>query len=109
MSRSSASERAERINAAHLLLDKHASLAEAVAEMQSTFGMSRRQAYRYVDVAKSLKHPVPAPTRKIAFTVKVPAELADAVRERAKRKGKSISEIVTGALERFLSRRRGRG
>lgn len=109
MSRSSASERAERINAARVLLARHASAAEAVAELQSVYGMSRRQAYRYVDAAKSLKHPIPTPKSKIAFTIKVPVELVDAVREKARSTGRSISEIVTEALEKLLGRGRRRG
>ena len=109
MSRSSASERAERINAARMLLDKDASSSETVAELRSVYGMSRRQAYRYVGIAKSLEHPVPTPKSTIAFTVKVPVELVDAVREKARSTGRSISEIVSEALERLLSRGRRRG
>jgi predicted HicB family RNase H-like nuclease len=85
------------------------SSADAVAELQAVYGMSRRQAYRYVETAQSLKHPIPTPQNKTAFTVKVPVELVDAIREKARSTGRSISEIVTEALERLLNRGRGRG
>jgi len=42
----------------------------------------------------------------VVFTVKVPARLADAVREHARLSGRTISAVVAQALTEFLSRGR---
>jgi hypothetical protein len=49
---------------------------------------------------------VPVPEATVVFTVKVPARLADAVREHARLSGRTISAVVAQALEEFLARGR---
>jgi predicted transcriptional regulator len=46
------------------------------------------------------------PEATVVFTVKVPARLADAIREHARLSGRTISAVVTQALAEFLSRGR---
>ena len=47
---------------------------------------------------------VPAPEATVVFTVKLPVRLAAAVREHARASGRTISAVVTQALEEFLAR-----
>lgn len=109
MARSPDAVRAERINAALALIGKHKSLAEAASALVQTYGMSRRQAYRYLQQAQQQREPVPVPERKIAFTVKLSEGLIRELRGRATLTGQTLSELVTQALEGFLGKRRKRG
>jgi predicted DNA-binding transcriptional regulator YafY len=109
MARSSSSERARRINSAVALIKQHGSVAKSAAALASQYGISRRQAYRYVHEAKAIGKEVQVPEQKIAFTVKLSQSLIQAIRQSAKSTGQSLSEIVTQALEAFLSKGRGRG
>jgi hypothetical protein len=72
-------------------------------------GVSRRQAYRYLQQARRLKQPVPIGDSKVAFTVKLSQELVRRVRSFANTTGVSLSEIVSRALLAVLKQRRGRG
>ena len=69
------------------------------------FGCSVRQARRYVDAAAA-RGRVMAPEATVVFTVKLPVRLATAVREHAGASGRTISAVVTQALEEFLARGR---
>ena len=109
MTRASHSTRAERINTALALLRRHDSRAAAAAELMQTYGMSRRQAYRYLQQAQAQGQPVAIPARKIAFTVKLPVDLIHALRTRAAVSEQSLSQLVTQALEGFLRKGRKRG
>jgi len=109
MARSSSTERARRINAALALLRQHRSVAKAAAAVASRYGISRRQAYRYVHEAEVIGREVSIPDRKIAFTVKLSQNLVEALRQCAKSTGRSLSDMVTEALEAFLYKGRGRG
>jgi predicted DNA-binding transcriptional regulator YafY len=109
MVRSSTLERARRVNAALALLKQYDSVAKAAAALASQYGISKRQAYRYVQEARVTGKEVPIPEKKIAFTVKLPQGLIQALRQFAKSTGQSLSEIVTEALEAFLYKGRGRG
>ena len=72
MARSSNSARAERINTALEFLRQCETLAEAAQALVQAYGMSKRQAYRYLREAQMQGEPVPIPERKVAFTVKLP-------------------------------------
>ncbi len=98
-------EYAGRVNAAAGLVAAGVPVAEAARVLAGRFGCSERQARRYVDVAaRSGAVAVPEPTT--VFTVKVPARLAQQVREHARASGRSISAVVAQALEEFLARAR---
>ncbi len=64
MTKSSNTERAKRVNMAINLLKKSGSLSEAAKTLSSLYGISKRQAYRYVKEAESASNriPVPAPS-----------------------------------------------
>jgi predicted DNA-binding transcriptional regulator YafY len=51
MARSTKADKALRLNAAHHLLKGSAALSEAAQSLSREFGLSRRQAYRYLDQA----------------------------------------------------------
>ena len=99
------SELAERINAAVTLLRKDASSSEVISIIMKQFGVSRRQAYRYIQKAQKIRHLVPVPEEKIVFTVKLPKSRVALVRRIANSSGDSLSNIVTQALKTFLKRR----
>jgi len=109
MTRSSNSVRAERINTALKLLRQCETLAEAAKALVQAYGMSKRQAYRYLHEAQMQGEPVPIPERKVAFTVKLPEGLIHQLRRRAGLREQSLSQLVTQALEVFLRKDRGRG
>jgi hypothetical protein len=103
--RAGGGEHAERVNAAVELAEGGVPAAEAARVLAGRFGCSLRQARRYVDAA-AVSGRVPVPEATVVFTVKVPAGLAAAVREHARGSGRTISAVVTQALEEFLARGR---
>jgi len=96
-------EYAERINAAADLLAAGTPVSEAVATLAGRFGCSPRQARRYVHRAQA-KGRVVIPSVTTVFTVKLPVALVAQVRAHAAGSGRSISGLVTQALEEFLLR-----
>jgi len=103
--RSPQAELTERVNTARSLLKEGSSKDEALSVIADRFGVSRRQAYRYIEEALRIKHTVPVPGRKVVFTVKVPEGLVSIIRHVANATGESLSAIVTQALKAFLKRR----
>jgi transposase-like protein len=109
MAKSSRSEHAQRINAAVELMEEYSSPAKAVDALAGCYGISRRQAYRYVQQAQAAGSSVPVPEPKLAFTVKLPRSLIEAVRQHAASCGQPLGEIVTQALRALLAEGGGRG
>ena len=100
--KSTQAERAQRINTALSLIKKHATVSKAVDAMTEKYGISKRQAYRYIHEAGKIGAKIPIPDQKIAFTVKLSRSMIQALRKYAKKSGKNLSEIVTQSLEGFL-------
>jgi len=73
------------------------------------YGISRRQAYRYLQEAQTARGPVPVPEAKRVFTVKLSVGLIRQVRQQARREGGTISQWVEAALRRSLNLRQGHG
>jgi predicted DNA-binding transcriptional regulator YafY len=109
MSRSTDLQKVERLNAAHGLLARGISIAEACALLSRQFAMSRRQAYRYLQEARLLPAPVPIAESTVAVTFKLPPSVVAAVRARAAADGATISETVAQALTAYLARSSGHG
>lgn len=109
MVKSSNKERARRINAAHSLIKTNDTIAQAVNAMVAQYGISKRQAYRYIHEAQKIGAHIPIPEPKIAFTVKLAPNLIQKLRQYSIKSGHSLSEVVTLALETFLRKGRGRG
>jgi len=103
--RSPPAELAERINAARSLSKEGLSRDEMLTMIMDRFGVSRRQAYRYIEETLRIKRTVPVPEQKVVFTVKVPESLVLLIRHVANVTGKSLSSIVTEALKAFLKRK----
>ncbi|MGH3989227.1 MAG: hypothetical protein ACRDTZ_18245 [Pseudonocardiaceae bacterium] len=96
-------EYATRINAAVQLVEAGVPVAEAVGVLAGEFGVSQRQARRYVDQAVAGGR-VPVPEASVVFTVKLPAVLAERVRAHARDSGITISAVVARALTEFFTR-----
>ena len=109
MTRASKVERVRRVNAALAALREHGASAAATKALAAEYGMSIRQAYRYVQEAEGLETELPVPDRSMAFTVKLPTRLITALREHTWRTGRTLSEVVSEALRKFLFEDRGRG
>ena len=109
MTRSTLAERTQRLNAALDLINREYSLNEAAEILVKRFRLSLRQAYRYLDEAQYLKHPLEVPTPTIPMTIKVPADVATKLRAYAQSSGLTIGETVARAVLRFIAQARGRG
>lgn len=103
--RARADEYAVRVNAAAELVAAGFSVADAARNLADRFGLSQRQARRYLDRA-AIGGPAPAPPASTVFTVKLPVQLAAQVRAHAAASGRTISGVVAQALEEFLRRAR---
>jgi|TARA_B100002003_G_scaffold238034_1_gene255802 hypothetical protein len=90
-------------------LREYGATAEAAKSLAAEYGISIRQAYRYVQEAEGLDAELPVPDRAIAFTVKLPTRLITSLREHTRRTGRTLSEVVAEALRKFLLEDRGRG
>ncbi len=98
-------QHAERVNAAVQLLEAGVPVVEAAGVLAGRFGVSQRQARRYVDRAV-VGGRVPVPEPNVVFTVKLPAALAERVRAHARDGQTTISAVVTRALTDFFTRGR---
>ncbi|MGZ4870118.1 MAG: hypothetical protein ACXV2F_07160 [Halobacteriota archaeon] len=110
MTRSTKTQKALNLNAAHGLLSRGISVAEAATILAQERGISRRQAYRYLEHARAIAHAVPIVETSVAATFKIPRDVLAQLRAHSARSGLTLSAIVTLALQRCLSatRRRGR-
>src|ERR1700682_60058 len=71
--------------------------------------ISKRQAYRYLQMAQEMRAPMPIGDAKIPFTVKLSQSLVQRLHQYATATGLTLSEIVSRALMTVLPRGRGRG
>jgi predicted DNA-binding transcriptional regulator YafY len=108
MSRATRPQQIERLNLAWQLLQRLESPLAAVDELVRTCGLSKRQAYRYVEDAQQLRRPLPAADAKVAFTVKLSRALVARLRAYAASTGDTLSDIVSRAVVAVLRRRGGR-
>ena len=109
MAKSSESEHARRVNATVSLLQHKASPPEVLNWLIGQYGLSRRQAYRYLLQAQQAREPLAVPEAKEVFTVKLPVSLIQQVRQQARRGGGTISQWVEEALQRSLKLPQGHG
>ena len=105
MNRSTHSEHAIRINAAVDLLRETNVFSEAARFLCLRYGISYRQAYRYIKIAQSQSKQIAIPEPKKVFTIKLPLSIIEQIRHNARQSGRSISDIVAEALRHFLSKR----
>ncbi|MFL5879720.1 MAG: ribbon-helix-helix protein, CopG family [Actinomycetota bacterium] len=78
-------------------------VAEAARRLAGRYGLSERQARRYVERARHGGQ-VQVPGAMVVFTVKLPADLAGRIRSVARARRPTISALVAQALTEFLDR-----
>jgi hypothetical protein len=103
MPRSTDAQKGERVNAAHSLLARGVNFAAAVGFLSRDFGLSRRQAYRYLREAQTIGHPVAVGEPAIPVTLKIPANVVRELRAYSAASGVTQGEIVARALTAFLA------
>ena len=108
MTRSTDAQKAERLNAAHRLLARGTELADAATMLSRDFGLSRRQAYRYLELARAGAPPLAA-ENSVTITLKMPESLARGLRAHATARGVTTSEVVRQAVAAFLAAKRRHG
>ncbi|MGH8646387.1 MAG: hypothetical protein ACREX4_18785 [Gammaproteobacteria bacterium] len=101
MSRSTKADKARQLNAAHRLLERNVALLEAAQNLSRKFGLSLRQAYRYLEEAARLERPVEVTEATVPITLKLPPTTIRLLRAYAKSSDLTIGTIVTRALEVF--------
>jgi predicted DNA-binding transcriptional regulator YafY len=108
MIRSTRVQKAERLRAARRLLADEIGIAEAAVALSRTFGLSRRQAYRYLELARA-GAPPSAAENSVTITLKMPESLARGLRAHATAHGVTTSEVVRQAVAAFLVAKRRHG
>ena len=108
MIRSTRVQKAERLRAARRLLADEIGIAEAAVALSRTFGLSRRQAYRYLELARAGAPPLAA-ENSVTITLKMPESLARDLRAHATARGVTTSEVVRQAVAAFLVAKRRHG
>jgi hypothetical protein len=109
MIRSTRAQKAERLSAARRLLADEISMAEAAMTLSRRFGLSRRQAYRYLELARAGAAAPLAAEKPITMTFKMPESLARNLRAYASQHGVTTSEAVRQAVATFLATKRRHG
>jgi hypothetical protein len=109
MARSTKADKARQLNAAYAMLRRYVPLPEAMQRLSREFGLSERQAYRYLEEATHLEQPVEVSEATVPITLKLPAGTAHLLRVYARSSGLTIGAIVTRALAAFLSTQRRHG
>src|SRR5215831_14385356 len=109
MTRSTDAQKAERLNAAHRLLARGTELADAATMLSRDFGLSRRQAYRYLEEAQAIGHPVAVTEPSVPITLKIPGSVVHDLRRYSAASGLTLGDIVARAILRFIKATRRHG
>lgn len=110
MIRSTRVQKAERLRAARRLLADEIGMAEAAMALSRAFGLSRRQAYRYLELARADAHaPAPLAENSVTITLKMPESLARGLRDHASKRGVTTSEVIRQAVATLLATKRRHG
>src|ERR1700736_3570360 len=79
MARSTQAQRAERVRAAQELLARGTSMVEAAVALSRDFGLSRRQAYRYLEEAQAVAAPPVVAEASVTITLKIPSNICTGI------------------------------
>jgi predicted DNA-binding transcriptional regulator YafY len=109
MARATKADKARQLNAAHRLRERNIALPEAAQRLAGEFGLSVRQAYRYLEAAAELDAPVEVAETTVPITLKLPPSTVRVLRVYARRSGLTIGTIVTRALDAFFGALRRHG
>src|SRR5207244_12793288 len=97
MARSTQAQRAERVRAAQELLARGASMVEAAVALSRDFGLSRRQAYRYLEEAQAGASPPVVAEASGTITLTLPSNLVRQLRACSDISGLTMGDIVRTA------------
>jgi hypothetical protein len=97
------------LNVAFDLLNQGREVPQAAAMLTEKFGLSLRQAYRYLHEAQAIEQPVPVSAPSVAITVKVPEDIAVKLRAHAQATGSTIGDVVSRAVMALLALEHQRG
>lgn len=97
------------MRAARRLLANGIGVAEAAMTLSRKYGLSRRQAYRYLKVARAGGSAPAALERAVTITFKMPNSIARDLRAHARERGVTTSELVRQAVASFLATTRQHG
>jgi hypothetical protein len=87
-------------------------MVEAAVALSRDFGLSRRQAYRYLEEAQAVASPPVVAEASVTITLKIPSNIVRELRAYSAISGLTISEIAaarqlvansSGASRRFLA------
>jgi hypothetical protein len=109
MIRSTRTQKADRLRAARRLLADGTGMAEAAMALSREYGLSRRQAYRYLELARAGGPAAPVAENSITITLKMPKSLAGDLRAHASKHELTTSEVVRRAVSAFLAAKRRHG
>jgi predicted DNA-binding transcriptional regulator YafY len=99
--RACADEYAVRVNRAVVLL-RDCSRADVVRALQAEFGLSERQARRYVNAALEAPDGMAVPERSTVFTVRLAPSLISGLRAHAGATGQTLSAATAEAVRAYL-------
>lgn len=91
-----------KLNKAFKLLGEGLTLNRVADILVKQFGVSSRQALRYIHEAQSMKYPVPLVEPTIPMTIKIPRDVARKLRRFAQASNLTIGEIVAHAVFTLL-------
>jgi hypothetical protein len=103
MARSTKTQKALNLNAAHGLLSRGSSVAEAATILVRERGTSLRQAYRYLQGARALGRAMPVGEPSVPATFKIPRDVLAQLRAYSRRSGLPLSVVVTEAIAKRLT------
>lgn len=103
MSRSTTWEKRQKINAALELLASGYTANHAAQVLADQFGLSFRQAYRYLLEAQQIKDPLPMPEATLPMTVKIPEAVACKLRTYARTNNLTIGEVIRRAVLAYFA------
>ena len=109
MIRSTRAQKAERLAAARRLLANGIGMAEAAMTLSRGYGLSRRQAYRYLKLARASGSAPSAAESSVTITFKIPHSAASILRAHARERGVTTSELVRRAVAALLATKRRHG
>jgi predicted DNA-binding transcriptional regulator YafY len=109
MIRSTRTQKADRLRAARRLLADGTGMAEAAMALSREFGLSRRQAYRYLELVRAGRPAPPVAENSITITLKMPESLAGDLRAHASKYDLTTSEVIRRAVSAFLAAKRRHG
>lgn len=84
-------------------------MAEAATSLSHEFGLSRRQAYRYLGEAQAIGHAVSVSEPAVPITLKMPRNVVRDLRAYSAVSGITMGEITAQAIIAFLAARSGHG